>query len=90
MLRCTYAPPGRQVNQLVAHSGGALNQELWATRRGFVGGNWKCNGSVEKTKEIVDNLNNAHLPFNEVDVRAPKEDQHFSSCLSPSLSSVDA
>ncbi|PHJ19773.1 triose-phosphate isomerase tpi-ii [Cystoisospora suis] len=67
MLRCTYTQAGGHGHRRLVQPG-PLNQELWAvSRKGFVGGNWKCNGSVEKANEITRDLNNAQLPFNEVD-----------------------
>lgn len=31
-------------------------------RRNFIGGNWKCNGTVALTHEIVNRLNNTEVP----------------------------
>nr|CEL67527.1 TPA: Triosephosphate isomerase [Neospora caninum Liverpool] len=67
MTRCTYTAPalGRQALRQEGVLGGSA---LWAARRGFVGGNWKCNGTTAKTKELVDMLNSAPISFEQVDV----------------------
>ena len=42
-----------------------------SARQFFVGGNWKCNGSVSQTKELVNMLNTANIPLNTQVVVAP-------------------
>ncbi|KAJ3371368.1 hypothetical protein GGF31_003291 [Allomyces arbusculus] len=37
-------------------------------RKFFVGGNWKMNGSTKSIQTLVDTLNKAHLPVEQVDV----------------------
>ena len=35
-------------------------------RKFFVGGNWKCNGTAEEVKKIVNTLNEAQVPSQDV------------------------
>ncbi|EPR64367.1 triose-phosphate isomerase TPI-II [Toxoplasma gondii GT1] len=70
MTKCTYtaASPGRHAHLRRAGALDSSASALWAARRGFVGGNWKCNGTTAKTQELVDMLNSAPVSFEQVDV----------------------
>jgi hypothetical protein len=37
-------------------------KKMSSFRRSFIGGNWKCNGTVALTAEIVSRLNAAEIP----------------------------
>lgn len=54
--------------------GGAFQRRAFASSSGrqfFVGGNWKCNGSVAQTQDLVHMLNTANVPLNTQVVVAP-------------------
>uniref|UniRef100_M4BJF7 glyceraldehyde-3-phosphate dehydrogenase (phosphorylating) n=1 Tax=Hyaloperonospora arabidopsidis (strain Emoy2) TaxID=559515 RepID=M4BJF7_HYAAE len=44
-----------------------------SSRKFFVGGNWKCNGSLHQAQELVGMLNTAKIPFNVEVVVAPSQ-----------------
>ena len=46
-------------------------QQLGAARRPFVGGNWKCNGTVKGAETILQMLNDAPAEVDDVEV-SPK------------------
>lgn len=43
------------------------------SRKFFVGGNWKCNGSLGQAQELVGMLNTAKIPANVEVVVAPSQ-----------------
>lgn len=42
-----------------------------STRQFFVGGNWKCNGTIAQSQDLVNMLNTANIPLNAQVVVAP-------------------
>ncbi|PFH38485.1 triose-phosphate isomerase TPI-II [Besnoitia besnoiti] len=68
MTRCINSSPARGRGRLQNRVLDSSESSLWAARRGFVGGNWKCNGTTEKTAEIVDMLNSSAVSLHQVEV----------------------
>lgn len=55
------------------------NKMVAAARKPWVGGNWKCNGSVASTKALCEALNKAQFDKNEIDVIICPPALHMSS-----------